>query len=63
MNNFKRNRLLAGMTQADLAEKLGVSAVTVHKWESGESMPRAKRLKEIAEAMGTTVSNLLEEVS
>lgn len=63
MNNFKRNRLLAGMTQADLAEKLGVSTVTVHKWESGESLPRAKRLKEIAEAMGTTVSNLLEEVS
>lgn len=61
MNNFKRARLLAGMNQADLAEILGVSRNSIHKWESGECMPKAKRLKEVASALQTTVAELLEE--
>lgn len=61
INNFKRARLIAGLTQEELAENLGVSRITVHKWESGRTLPRAKRLREVAVALGTTAAELLNE--
>lgn len=61
MNKFKKARLIAGITQNELAEELGVSAVTVHNWESGECFPRVKRLRSIASALHTTVEELLDE--
>ena len=60
MNNFKRARLIAGMTQSELAEKIGVTVVSVHQWESGRNLPKVKRLKSVAEALNTTVEYLLE---
>ena len=59
MNQIKRARLIAGLTQTELAEKLGVSSVSVHKWEHGESFPNVKRLKQVADALNTTVGDLL----
>lgn len=35
-------RLAAGLTQAQLAEKLGVSLRTLHGWENGDTEPRGK---------------------
>ena len=61
MNQFKRARLIAGLTQGELANKLGVSTVTVSKWEQGLSIPTVKRLKDVADALGTTVGKLLDE--
>ena len=37
--NIVQMRKLHGMTQEDLAEKIGVSRQAVAKWESGESVP------------------------
>lgn len=61
INNFKKARLIAGITQCELAEKLGVSTVTVCKWEHGQTLPRAKRIRAVADALNTTVSELLKE--
>ena len=61
MNNFKRARLIQGLTQAELAEALGVSTVTICKWELGRGLPKAKRLKEVANILHTTVPELLKE--
>lgn len=61
MNSFKKARLIAGITQAELADRLGVSNITVHKWECGVCFPRAKRLADVAKALNTTVETLLEE--
>lgn len=61
LNNFKKARLIAGLTQGELAETLGVSRTTVCKWESGHGLPRAKRLHTVADVLHTTVANLLEE--
>ena len=61
MNNFKKARLIAGLTQADLAEKLGVSVPTIRKWEYGKGLPRAKRINSVANALNTTAEKLLEE--
>lgn len=61
MNNFKRARLNLGLTQAELAELLNVSTVTVCKWELGRAMPKVKRLREVADTLHTTVPALLED--
>ena len=61
MNRIKRARIIEGITQTELAVKLGVSAVSVCKWENGQTFPSIKRLKKVAEALHTTVADLLEE--
>lgn len=37
-----------GMTQENLAFKLGISRQSVSKWENGETEPELSKLKEIA---------------
>ena len=61
MNNFKRARLIQGLTQAELADKLGVAPVSVSKWESGKGLPKAKRIQEVADILHTTVPALLDD--
>lgn len=61
INSFKRARLIAGLTQEELAESLGVSRVTIYKWESGRGLPRAKRIRAVADALKTTAEELLKE--
>lgn len=61
INNFKRARLIAGLTQEELADSLGVSRTTVCKWESGHGLPRAKRIRQVADALKTTAAELLKE--
>ena len=42
-----------GLTQSELADRLRVSPITVHRWEAGKSRPHAmarERLEELAEA-------------
>ena len=56
-----RLRQQAGMTQAELGEKLNYSDKTVSKWERGESLPDAFVLLRIAAIYGTTVDGLLSE--
>lgn len=52
-------RQQAGMTQAELGEKLNYSDKTVSKWERGESMPDVYVLTQIAALYGTTVDGLI----
>ena len=52
-----RKRL--GMTQNQVAEKLGVSAQAVSKWESDLSCPDIAALPKIAELFGVTTDELL----
>ena len=61
MNNFRRARLIQGLTQTELADALGVSKVSVCKWELGRGLPKAKRLPEVARVLHTTVPELLDE--
>jgi len=54
-----RLRQEAGMTQAELGEKLNYSDKTVSKWERAESIPDAYVLLRIGEIYGVTVDWLL----
>src|SRR5437016_8106325 len=40
-------RTTTGLTQAGLAERLGVSRRAVAEWEAGSSYPKAERLKQL----------------
>lgn len=40
------------MSQADLARALGVTQQSVSKWEDGRSVPRGRRLEQLAGALG-----------
>ena len=48
-----------GLTQAQLAEKLGVSDRAVSKWETGRSMPDSSIMLEVCDAIGINVNELL----
>lgn len=63
---IQRYRLGKGLTQRQLAEHLHVTDKAVSKWERGRNYPDIAQLPALADALGTTVSELLgigEEVS
>jgi transcriptional regulator with XRE-family HTH domain len=57
--NLIRYRKGAGLTQAQLASKLGYSDKTISKWEREEGVPDIYILYQIAELYGVTVNDLL----
>ena len=54
-------RKKCGMTQAELAEKVGVSCQAVSSWERGITMPDISNLKRIADVLGVTVDYILDD--
>lgn len=52
----------AGMTQAGLADAIGVGRDVVWHWENGDSAPKASRLPDVAEALGVSVDVLLRDL-
>lgn len=48
-----------GMTQMQLAEKLGITDRAVSKWENGKSLPDASIMLELCGLLGITVNDLL----
>ena len=53
------HRKALGLTQDQLAEKLGVTAQAVSKWENDQSCPDITMLPKLAEIFGTTTDALL----
>lgn len=51
------------MTQAELAQKVGVSQKAVAKWEVGKSLPRADHFVVLANVLHCTIDELLSEDS
>ena len=47
------------ITQAELAEKLGITDRAVSKWETGKSMPDVSVMLELCEILGINVNELL----
>lgn len=50
-----------GMSQEELAEKLGVSRQAVSKWELGEATPELERILGLAELFGISTDALLKD--
>ena len=56
---LKQCRKKQGVSQAELAAKLGVTQQAVGKWESGKSSPDPSTVARIAELLNTTADYLL----
>lgn len=64
MGNFgdliKREREAAGLTQEQLGEKIGVTGVTIMRYEKNQREPRLEQLRKIAVALDVTVSDFVD---
>ena len=58
-SNLIRLRTAAGLTQAELGEKLSYSDKSVSKWERAESLPDAFVLQKMAGIFGVSIDYLL----
>ena len=55
----KQLREARGLTQAELAEQIGVSSKTVSKWETAKGLPDISLLQPLAQALGISVIELM----
>ena len=58
-NTIKELRESRKLTQAELAEKIGVSSKTISKWETGKGLPDISLLQPLAKALGVSVIELM----
>ena len=56
---LKTLREKAGLSQAALADRVGLSVRNVQNWEQGHRTPRAQVLMLLAKAVGVSVEQLL----
>ena len=56
---IKQLRETRNMTQAELAEKIGVSSKTISKWETAKGLPDISLLQPLAQALGISVIELM----
>ena len=65
MNNEKTGNLISqirkekGLTQMQLAQKLGVSNATISKWETAKGFPDISLIEPLAETLDISVSEIL----
>lgn len=53
-------RKAVGMTQLELADKMGVTDKAVSKWERDLSFPNVNSIPKLAEVLGVTVEELMQ---
>lgn len=60
-NTIKQLRKKAGLTQLELAERIGTSQAAIAQYEKGLKAPELSKLPSIAKAFSVTVSELFTE--
>lgn len=58
--NLNTHRKNAGLTQAQLAKMVGVTAMSIALYESGKNFPRLRVLYKLSVALGVPMEALLE---
>lgn len=59
-NSLFNARKTRGLSQEEVAEKLGVSRQTISKWETDETLPDIRQSKKLALLYHLTLDNLIE---
>lgn len=60
LNQVRRHRLLAGMTQQDLADRVGVTRQTILAIEKGNYTPSVGLALNLADVFGVAVESLFQ---
>ena len=59
-NNLFHARKRRGLSQEDVAQRLGVSRQTVSKWETGETVPDIRQSKKMAALYNISLDELID---
>lgn len=59
MNRLKKLRKEKGLTQQELADKIGVTKLTILRWEKGDRVPKSDKAQQLADYFGVSVGYLL----
>mgnify|MGYP001623071400 FL=1 len=59
MLNLKIMRIRKGMTQIELARKVGKASNMIYFYESGHAAPRTETLKKLADALGCEIKDIV----
>ncbi len=59
MTKLAEIRKQKGLTQEELAQKLGVKDITISRYERGERQLTIEKAQAIANALGCTISELI----
>lgn len=59
--NIRVLRKQAGLTQIELAEKMGVSIATLRRWEAGETAPSGLRIIELANILNVEPDEIVSD--
>lgn len=59
--NIAARRRALGLTQAQIAERLGVDTETLSRFERGKHLPSLATLERLAQVLATTIAELLSE--
>lgn len=60
---LRSRRKAAGLSQTELAARVGATFQAVGAWERGETLPSADKLPEIARALGCSIDELFTDTS
>lgn len=60
---IKELRQMAGMTQQQVADSMGVLTSAVSNWESEVALPRARQLPLLARVLGCSIDELFAQES
>ena len=61
MSTIRDMRIKAGLSQVELATKLGMKANTLSQWETGARKPDVRVLPEMASVLGCTIDDLFRK--
>lgn len=63
METIRVARTRKGLTQRELADRVGVSQEQIHRWETGRLTPRLEAATKIADALDVTLDDLTGRTS
>ena len=63
MQTLKQLRKAQRMTQAQLAEKLGISRSSIAMWETGQAVPSISHLRQLSSIFNVSTDTLLQQNS
>lgn len=59
--SIKKCRERAELRQEDVANAMQTDRSTISKWETGEAMPRADKLPDLAKLLNCSIDDLFKE--